>query len=259
MELSLLRGMVTSLGLRAEPEPLGGATGAVWAVGKQVLRIGPRIRMDKEVAASTAASTVVRVPRVLDRVDVGDQSGLLLERIRGIAVGDLSSCDEAGAEERGRRCGSLHQALAAVPAPVALPTAPGLEAAGPSPSLLHLDLHPFNVLLDETGTPTVIDWANAAAGPAELDVARTAMLLTFDPAARALSSDPRCRALFRGWGEASRWDDIDYRSRAWALEFMLHDLSDRYARAELEPLRARLAELDSSSGSDARSGGTLRS
>jgi Ser/Thr protein kinase RdoA (MazF antagonist) len=36
--------------------------------------------------------------------------------------------------------------------------------------LLHLDLHPRNVLLSPRG-PYVIDWANAARGPAALDPA----------------------------------------------------------------------------------------
>jgi aminoglycoside phosphotransferase (APT) family kinase protein len=61
----------------------------------------------------------------------------------------------------GRACAALHDALAAVDAP------PGLRAAaaGGPRRLLHLDLHPFNVVVDGAGAPTgTIDWANAAAG-----------------------------------------------------------------------------------------------
>lgn len=53
----------------------------------------------------------------------------------------------------------------------ALPPMPGLESRFGEPrSLLHLDLHPRNVLLAARG-PVVIDWANAANGPAQADVA----------------------------------------------------------------------------------------
>jgi aminoglycoside phosphotransferase (APT) family kinase protein len=119
-----------------------------------------------------------------------------------------------------------------------------MNASGPSPALLHLDLHPFNVLLDEAETPTVIDWANAASGPAELDLARTATMMTFDPAARAHTGDPRWNALMEGWSQESGWDEIHDPVLVWALRFMVRDLSRRYSQAQLAPIAARLAELD---------------
>jgi Ser/Thr protein kinase RdoA (MazF antagonist) len=52
-----------------------------------------------------------------------------------------------------------------------LPPMPGLESAfGEPQALLHLDLHPRNVLMTSRG-PVVIDWANAANGPGQADVA----------------------------------------------------------------------------------------
>jgi hypothetical protein len=42
--------------------------------------------------------------------------------------------------------------------------------------VLHLDLHPENVMLTGRG-PVVIDWRNAEAGPADLDTAFTALIL----------------------------------------------------------------------------------
>lgn len=42
-------------------------------------------------------------------------------------------------------------------------------------SLVHLDLHPANVILTDSG-PFVIDWTNAAFGPAGLDVALSALV-----------------------------------------------------------------------------------
>jgi aminoglycoside phosphotransferase (APT) family kinase protein len=43
-------------------------------------------------------------------------------------------------------------------------------------TLLHMDLHPLNVLMSPTG-PVVIDWSNAIHGPAGLDVAMAAVIL----------------------------------------------------------------------------------
>jgi aminoglycoside phosphotransferase (APT) family kinase protein len=53
-------------------------------------------------------------------------------------------------------------------------TVPGLDRLrapfGDGPALLHLDLHPANVLLSPRG-PVVIDWEGAGRGPAEADLA----------------------------------------------------------------------------------------
>lgn len=43
-------------------------------------------------------------------------------------------------------------------------------------TIVHLDLHPENVLLTDRG-PVVIDWRNAGDGPADLDTALTALIL----------------------------------------------------------------------------------
>jgi aminoglycoside phosphotransferase (APT) family kinase protein len=60
----------------------------------------------------------------------------------------------------------LHQQLHEIAAP------DGLPAAGAGDRLLHLDLHPDNVILSATG-PFVIDWTNARRGDPTLDVALT--------------------------------------------------------------------------------------
>ena len=64
----------------------------------------------------------------------------------------------------------LHKQLHEIEAP------PGLEAAGPGDRLLHLDLHPDNVILSPSG-PFVIDWTNALRGSPALDVAMTWVIL----------------------------------------------------------------------------------
>jgi Ser/Thr protein kinase RdoA (MazF antagonist) len=61
----------------------------------------------------------------------------------------------------------LHKRLHAIAGPEWLPA-----PLGEGGSLLHLDLHPDNVILSTDG-PMVIDWPNAAHGPAAADVANT--------------------------------------------------------------------------------------
>ncbi|WP_426507675.1 phosphotransferase [Dactylosporangium sp. McL0621] len=50
------------------------------------------------------------------------------------------------------------------------------SATDPGTRILHLDLHPENVVMTEGG-PVVIDWRNSCEGPPELDVAATALLI----------------------------------------------------------------------------------
>ncbi|GAA3283267.1 MULTISPECIES: phosphotransferase [Dactylosporangium] len=49
-------------------------------------------------------------------------------------------------------------------------------ATDPGTRILHLDLHPENVIMTEGG-PVVIDWRNSCEGPPELDVAMTALII----------------------------------------------------------------------------------
>jgi aminoglycoside phosphotransferase (APT) family kinase protein len=102
----------------------------------------------------------------------------------------------------------------------------------------HLDLHPFNVLVDDDGEPTgVIDWANAAGGDPELDQARTWSLLTLDPAVRELADNPRWAALTEHWLHAARMDAVSASARIWACRYMLADLAARHTPAELVHVR----------------------
>lgn len=67
----------------------------------------------------------------------------------------------------------LQRQLAAVRAPSWLPPDDHLDDG---PSVLHLDLHPMNVLLAPRG-PVIIDWTNARRGPAGADAATTHVLM----------------------------------------------------------------------------------
>ena len=227
-------------GFGLEPErlrPLGGASESAWSDGDAVLRVGARVA--GEVLAASAAAGHVPVPRVLDRLELDGVSAILLERLPGRPAGELARDRPEVAAAAGRACGALHDALARVACPPGLRDAPG--AGGGRRRLLHLDLHPFNVLVDDAGEPTgVIDWANAAGGDPELDRARTWSVLALDPAARELSADPGWAALSDHWLEAARMHDLSDAARSWACRFMLDDLGARDVGAELAHVRAAL-------------------
>lgn len=109
-----------------------------------------------------AANHGYPVPRVLEVT--GD--ALVLEQIDGRTMLE----DLRRRPWRLRRHASslalLHERLHEIVAP------PSLREAGVGDRLLHLDLHPDNVLLSPTG-PVVIDWTNARRGDPALDVALT--------------------------------------------------------------------------------------
>ncbi len=69
-----------------------------------------------------------------------------------------------------RLLADLHRQLHRIDAPKWLP------AIGPGGTVVHLDLHPENVLLHGNGA-LVIDWANARAGHWADDVAQTVVIL----------------------------------------------------------------------------------
>jgi len=222
-----------AVGFGLEPEtlrPLRGASGSAWSDGRVVLRVGPRVAA--EAHAATAAAGHVPVPAVLGRLELDGTAAVLLERVPGRPAGELAVASPLAGAAAGRACGALHDALAEVPCPPGVRDAP--DAACGDRRLLHLDLHPFNVLVDDDGAPTgVVDWANAAGGDPELDRARTWSLLTLDPAARALAAEPGWVALTEHWLRAGRLHTLSAAARIWACRFMLADLAVRHAPAEL--------------------------
>jgi tRNA A-37 threonylcarbamoyl transferase component Bud32 len=102
------------------------------------------------------------VPRVLD---VGPDA-LVLERIEGPTMIEQVEEQPATLGDNASVLARLHEQLHAIAAP------PSLAAVTGGGRLLHLDLHPANVILAATG-PVVIDWTNARSGDPALDVALT--------------------------------------------------------------------------------------
>lgn len=77
------------------------------------------------------------------------------------------------------RLARLQRRLAAIAAPDWL-LAPGVDPSslGRAQSMLHLDLHPMNVIVSPRRGLHVIDWTNAAAGPAGFDGAMSYVLMS---------------------------------------------------------------------------------
>ena len=106
---------------------------------------------------------------------------MVMERVAGGTLTDslLESPTDERLRDGAELLGDLHRRLHLL-APM-----PGCEGA-----ILHLDLHPDNVLMvgDE---PMVIDWTNAAHGDPDVDVATTWLILEpfarLDPAVRSFT------------------------------------------------------------------------
>lgn len=119
-------------------------------------------------------------PAVLD----ASGSDIVMERVHGPTLLQALGAGEIAIPDAAHVLADLHARLHRVPAPGAT----GDEV------VVHLDLHPGNVVLAEAG-PAVVDWGRARSGAAELDVAITAVLVAevavdaggdYSQAARAL-------------------------------------------------------------------------
>jgi aminoglycoside phosphotransferase (APT) family kinase protein len=102
-----------------------------------------------------------------------DGTELTMERLYGPSMVDLLGRRPWMVRGQGVLLADLHRRLHDIPAPEWVATAPG--AAGEQ--LVHLDLHPLNVMMT-AGGPVVIDWSNAARGDGHTDVALTWVLLS---------------------------------------------------------------------------------
>ena len=105
---------------------------------------------------------------------------LVLERLHGPTLLQALAAGFTSLHEGARIMADLHRRLHLIPAPK------GWTSPGPSDwphvtggdVVVHLDLHPGNIVLSEAhGCPMLVDWANARAGTAALDVAISALIL----------------------------------------------------------------------------------
>jgi aminoglycoside phosphotransferase (APT) family kinase protein len=108
------------------------------------------------------------VPRVWE----ANGSDLVMDRIEGPTMLEAFGSQPWTFVRHAATLAALHELLHRVPVP------DGLAAVeGGGDALVHLDLHPMNVILSPKG-PVVIDWPNARRGPAELDMAMTWVIVS---------------------------------------------------------------------------------
>jgi Ser/Thr protein kinase RdoA (MazF antagonist) len=118
----------------------------------------------REVAAmehARAHGYPVPAARALNDTDI------VMERVDGHTMLDDLARRPWSMPSHAATLARLHKQLHEIAAPPWLPA-----PLGEGSSLLHLDLHPDNVILGPRG-PVVIDWPNAARGPYTADVAHT--------------------------------------------------------------------------------------
>jgi aminoglycoside phosphotransferase (APT) family kinase protein len=162
------------------PGPLlgSGRSADVYALGQgRVLR---RYRVPIDVAAEARLMRYLSaagypVPEVYD----ADGRDLVLERLDGVdMLADLGRRPWL-IPRHARTLADLHDRLHQIAAPADLPevAGPGGGAPGQGRVVLHMDLHPGNVMLASRG-PVVIDWVGARAGAAGTDVAMAYLIMT---------------------------------------------------------------------------------
>src|SRR5580658_9848625 len=97
-----------------------------------------------------------------------DGTDLVMERVAGASMVEVIGKKPWSLRAQGALLAGLHL----IPGPDWLRRVAGSEGT----ALLHLDLHPLNVLIGPSG-PVVIDWTNASRGDPARDVALSWVLM----------------------------------------------------------------------------------
>jgi aminoglycoside phosphotransferase (APT) family kinase protein len=132
--------------------------------GDRVLRRNRDGRSSEREAALMARLADVGYP--LPRIHSAVGPEIVMERIDGPTLGGELVTGSVSVADGAAVLADLHRSLHAVPWP----------DAAPGECLLHLDLHPLNVLMTAS-VPVLIDWTNARTGPPGLDVAVTVLVM----------------------------------------------------------------------------------
>ncbi len=101
-----------------------------------------------------------------------DGLDLVMQRVDGPTMVDAMAARPWRIGRMAGQLAELHLSLHELAAPPWLKRAP----CGDGDRLLHMDLHPLNVLMGSSG-PVVIDWTNASRGDPSVDVAATWVLI----------------------------------------------------------------------------------
>jgi aminoglycoside phosphotransferase (APT) family kinase protein len=158
------------------------APGPLLASGRDpdIFEYGPglvlrRSRAGRSLAEETQIMEYVRAqgypsPAVEEVSD--DGLAMVMERIDGVDMVAAMSKRPWTIPKYGAVLADLHRRLHELAGPEWLPDAP----VGGGERLLHLDLHPLNVMIGPRG-PMVIDWTSASRGDPAVDVALAWVLL----------------------------------------------------------------------------------
>ena len=188
-----------------------GRSADVYDVGDgKVLRRyrAPSPGLDNEVRVMRwVADHGIRVPHVYD---LGPEHivgrDLLMEHIDGLTM--LEDFDRRPwmLLSHIRTLVKVQRAVNAVPAPDWMSPPSGPIVTG-GDAVLHLDLHPMNVMISPDG-PVVIDWTNAAGGPPGFDAALTYVeMSTFElTSPRDRVAQTITNAAFKRWSGADQID-----------------------------------------------------
>jgi aminoglycoside phosphotransferase (APT) family kinase protein len=203
--------------------------------GGRVLR---RYRIRGEVAAEARLMRYLRsagfpVPEVYE----ADGQDMVMDRVHGTdMLTDLARRPWL-ASRHARTLARMHNQLHAIEAPSWLP-----RPLGPGDKVMHLDLHPGNVMLTADG-PVVIDWSNGAAGPPGADVAMAVLIMRVSevdglaPLIRLVAGSVR-RTLIKVFEQAVSADCAAYLAAAAKLR-----IADRNVRpAEAAVLRRMIED-----------------
>ena len=156
--------------------------GPLLAAGRDadIFEYGPghvlrRSREGRSLAREAQVMAYVRsqgfpVPAVEEVSD--DGLNMVMERIDGANMVAVMSKHPWEIPRHGRMLADLHRQLHELTAPDWLHDAP----VGRGDRLLHLDLHPLNVMMSTRG-PVVIDWTGACRGDPAVDVALAWVLI----------------------------------------------------------------------------------
>jgi aminoglycoside phosphotransferase (APT) family kinase protein len=240
----------------------GGWDTQIWRVSSADCTYALRVFRAEQLNAFKREAAVMRVvragglpvPKVHAEGVSGGRPALLLSWCPGLPLLAAVRAQPWRVWSLGVALGQMHARIHALPVPAALTNVvpiwdPGREDLAAnllarlqqpaSTSLLHLDYHPLNVMVDGEQVTGVLDWANVAVGDRRADLARTVTLMRLPPlppgtpAIVQLVMRPLLEAAWRsGYRELQMVDPfVDMAPfYAWAGTMMQRDLRPKLGR-----------------------------
>ncbi len=157
-----------------QPGPLlaSGRAADVYDLGDgTVLR---RYRTDHDCAAEARLMIWLDTQGVpVPTVHRADGRDIVMDRVAGPTMIDDLAARPWRVARHARTLARVQRAVHRREAPSWLPVAPGVVEGD---RVLHLDLHPMNVILSDDG-PVIIDWTNGSRGDPAFDAAMTYVLM----------------------------------------------------------------------------------